>query len=247
MDFCFLVPNYNHPQRIRALVTALSEYRLPIVIVDDGSEQLTRDILIAIAKANALVHLETLPYNQGKGAAVKHGLSIAQQMGFTHAFQIDADFQHDISVLKRYFDQARKRPKAMICGKPVFDRSIPKARLYGRKFTDMWVIIETLSRDIEDAMCGFRIYPVDASLAVINHRFIGNRMDFDTEILVRLYWRGVPLIFLPVRVFYHPDNTSNFRGLEDNVRISLMHTRLVLGMLPRIPLLLYRKWSRRHD
>ena len=246
MDCCFLVPNYNHPQRIRALVTELSAYRLPIVIVDDGSEQQTKDILMAIAQSNALVHLETLPHNQGKGAAVKHGLKTAGQLGFTHAFQIDADFQHDISVLESYLDQARKHPQAVICGKPLFDHSIPKARLYGRKFTDMWVVIETLSCDIEDAMCGFRIYPVDISLAVIQSSSIGNRMDFDTEILVRLYWRGVKLMFLPVRVFYHPDNTSNFRGLEDNIRISLMHTRLVIGMLPRIPLLLYRKW-RQHD
>ncbi|MDG2682298.1 glycosyltransferase family 2 protein, partial [Vibrio parahaemolyticus] len=70
------------------------------------------------------------------------------------------------------------------------------------------------------------------------------RMDFDIEILVRMYWEGVDIDFVPTRVIYPEGGISHFDALWDNVKISWMHTRLFFGMLPRIPSLLARK--RRH-
>jgi hypothetical protein len=91
-------------------------------------------------------------------------------------------------------------------------------------------------------MCGFRVYP----LAPVANLYgagevIGQRMDFDTEIMVRLFWRGTPVSDLPVSVIYPPDNTSNFDLWRDNLRISGMHARLFFGMLRRAPRLLLRK------
>jgi hypothetical protein len=88
--------------------------------------------------------------------------------------------------------------------------------------------VETFSFDIADSMCGFRIYPLPLLARVIDRARIGARMDFDTEIAVRMHWRGAPVINVPTRVIYPPDNISNFEMLADNVRISLMHTRLAL-------------------
>ena len=66
-------------------------------------------------------------------------------------------------------------------------------------------------------------------------------MDFDTEIMVRLSWKGVRIISVPTRVTYPRDGISHFRMLEDNVYISRMHTRLFFGMLWRLPALLSRR------
>jgi hypothetical protein len=88
--------------------------------------------------------------------------------------------------------------------------------------------VETFSFDIADAMCGFRVYPLRAVERVIARTNVGARMDFDIEIAVRLYWRGVPVVNIPTRVTYPPGNISNFQMFEDNVRISLMHARLTL-------------------
>ena len=63
--------------------------------------------------------------------------------------------------------------------------------------------------------------------------------------LVRLHWAGVPFAHLPTRVTYPPGGISHFRLWRDNVLISAMHTALFFGMLPRIPLLLARKWKRK--
>lgn len=92
-------------------------------------------------------------------------------------------------------------------------------------------------------MCGFRVYPIAPVLRLAATTPLGRRMDFDTEVMVRLYWQGNNSYFLPTRVTYPPDGVSHFDALKDNVRISLMHTRLFLSMLPRIPSLLMRRRS----
>jgi predicted LPLAT superfamily acyltransferase len=99
--------------------------------------------------------------------------------------------------------------------------------------------VETLSVRIPDTMCGFRLYPLPAVSRLLESGVtLGRRMDFDTEIAVRLFWAGTPIASLPVKVIYPPGNTSNFRMIADNVRISVMHTRLVFTMLLRIPTIL---------
>jgi hypothetical protein len=113
--------------------------------------------------------------------------------------------------------------------------------VYGRALTNFWVCVETLSLAVKDAQCGFRLYPLASTCAVIERGGIPARMDFDIAIIVRLAWHGVPIDNLPTRVIYPPGGISHFDMLADNARISLAHTVLVLGMLLRLPLLLARK------
>src|SRR6202034_1264151 len=107
-----------------------------------------------------------------------------------------------------------------ICGHAVFDQSAPIGRRIGRWVTHVWVFVETLSFLVTDSMCGLRAYPLEAATALANSEPIGDRMEFDTDVLVRLCWRGVPVVMVPVRVSYPPGNTSNFRVWRDNVRIT---------------------------
>ncbi|MEH6477835.1 MAG: hypothetical protein V7727_19245, partial [Sneathiella sp.] len=125
-------------------------------------------------------------------------------------------------------------PADLITAKPVYDESMPTARKIGRWFTHVWVWVETLSFNISDSMCGFRVYPVSQTLDVIRREHVGKRMDFDTSVMVRLYWRGVDVVEIPSNVIYPAENTSNFQVVGDNIRITLMHTRLVFGMLARL-------------
>jgi hypothetical protein len=90
-------------------------------------------------------------------------------------------------------------------------------------------------------MCGFRVYPLPAVVSLIDSARLGRRMDFDPEVLVRLHWRGVPIVNRPTRVTYPSDGVSHFRLWRDNALISAMHARLFLGMLLRLPWLLWRK------
>jgi glycosyltransferase involved in cell wall biosynthesis len=239
---CALVPIYNHGATIARTVHALRAHGLPVLVVDDGSDAPTRAVLDALAQElPGAMRLLRLPRNQGKGRALAAGLRAAHAAGYSHALQIDADGQHDTADAPRFLAAARARPDALVCGAPVYDASVPRGRLYGRYVTHACVWLETLSLDIRDSMCGYRLYPLDATCAEIERRPPPARMDFDTEIAVRLHWRGVPVVNLPTRVTYPENGLSHFRMLRDNLRISAMHTRLLLGMLPRAPRLLRRR------
>lgn len=238
-----VIPIYNHKDAIGNTVAHLAVHGLPIFIVDDGSDAATQAVLTALARQYASqVTLLRLPVNGGKGAAVMAGLRAAYAAGYTHALQIDADGQHDAADVPRFLAAAAASPDAVILGSPVYDDSVPKARLYGRYVTHVWVWIETLSFDIRDSMCGFRIYPLALACKLIDDVALPTRMDFDIEILVRLHWRRARIVTLPTRVTYEPGGLSHFDVLWDNVRISKSHTRLVAGMLARLPVLLAGKF-----
>lgn len=240
---CFLIPCYNHGSTVAEVVSSLSVFELPILLVDDGSNQQTKQALSNVAQQTH-VHLITLEQNQGKGGAVMAGIRQAQQLGFSHVIQIDADGQHDLQALPKLLAASKQHPNHLISGQPIYDDSVPKARLYGRYATHIWVWIETLSFTIKDSMCGFRAYPVNLTAEVLNNHKIGTRMDFDIEILVRMYWHGVDIDFVETRVIYPEGGVSHFDALWDNVKISWMHSKLFFGMLPRIPQLLKRNQSR---
>ncbi len=237
-----VVPCYNHPQTIGHMVESLRARGLHVVVVDDGCEPGCARVLDELAtQQGAGMSLVRLPLNQGKGGAMMAGLRLALALGYSHALQIDADGQHDVDDLDKFLAAAARQPDAVICGVPVYDASVPKGRLYGRYLTHVWVWINTLSLDIRDSMCGYRVYPLQPAVSLIDQVCLGRRMDFDPELLVRLHWRAVPLVSLPTKVSYPLDGVSHFKMLQDNVLISRMHARLFLGMLLRLPQLLWRK------
>lgn len=238
---CAVVPVYNHERGLPAVVRALLAEELPCVIVDDASSPAAAKIIDELAQ-HPSVHLLRHSHNQGKGAAVSSGLREASRLGFSHALQVDADGQHDLGRVALFLDRASQAPDALICGYPEYDSSVPKGRFYARYLTHVWVWINTLSLSIRDSMCGFRVYPLEPTLALLDATPLGKRMDFDTEILVRLHWREQPMVWLPTHVHYPADGVSHFRLWRDNLLISSMHARLFGGMLLRAPALLWRRW-----
>lgn len=240
---CVLIPCYNHGAMMSGVLDRIQLFNLPCIVVDDGSDKTTQDELARLAAEYSNLTLIRLPVNAGKGAAVISGIEAAADAGFSHAVQVDADGQHAIEDIPRLLALAKEHPAALISGQPIYDDSVPRSRLYGRWVTHFWVWIETLSMQLEDSMCGFRVYPVAPTLQLAQRVTLGKRMDFDTEVMVRLYWQGNPSYFIPTRVIYPQDGLSHFDALKDNLRISLMHTRLFFGMLPRIPSLLFRRSS----
>ncbi len=228
MKLCAIIPAYRHYLELPRLIAALKDACETVIIVDDGNESPAREAIAALhAPEQGVLAIRQSP-NAGKGAAMMAGFRAAIDRGFTHALQIDADGQHDVADLPKFIAAMRAAPDAVICGQAIYDASVPKARKIGRNITHFWVWVETCSFDIADSMCGYRLYPLNEVAAVLKGGPVGARMDFDTEIAVRLHWRGARIINLPTRVIYPEGNVSNFAMLADNVRISLMHTRLVI-------------------
>ena len=237
---CAVIPVYNHEHAIAAVVDGVKAHGLPVLLVDDGcNEACARELerLSATPGVKLLRHER----NRGKGAAVATGLLAASEMGHSHALQVDADGQHTLGDIDRFLEEAQEHPDSIICGCPLFDASIPRVRFYGRYLTHGMVWFETLSFDIRDSMCGFRLYPLAAVQPLLARGKVGERMDFDTEILVRLHWREVSMRWVDTRVSYPSDGVSHYRMVLDNVGMVSLHVRLTLGMLLRLPMLLWRK------
>jgi glycosyltransferase involved in cell wall biosynthesis len=240
-----VIPVFNHDGVISTRVDAVLAMGLPCILVDDGSGPECAAALAQLAALNAdRVTLVRHAQNRGKGAAVMSGIARAHELGHSHALQIDTDDQHTAGDIPAFLELAREHPSAIIAGQPIFDESVPAARLYFRYLTHILVWIDTMSLEIRDSMCGFRVYPVAPVLELSRRVPLGNRMDFDSEVLVRSWWEGTQIISRRTHVRYPADGVSHFRMFRDNVFMTRMHIRLLLGMVVRSPRLVARLVSR---
>ena len=230
---CLIVPVYDPGPPLARTVASLAATGLPIYLVDDGSSLDTRQELQRIANGQGQVRLLTLARNQGKGAAVMAALRQAGRDGFSHALQVDADGQHDPAAVPAFLALGRARPGAVIAGVPQYDGSVPAARKYWRYLSHLCVWLETRSLDIRDSLCGFRLYPLGPTLALMDRVALPRRMSFDTEVIVRLHWAGVPVLTAPVAVTYPPDGVSHFHPWRDTFMLMGTHARLVLRLPSR--------------
>lgn len=238
---CIVIPVYNHEHAVDAVVQAVLAQKLSCILVDDGSSAGCASLLDRlVADAPTQITLIRHPVNRGKGGAVLTAARYAAQAGYSHMLQIDADGQHRTSDIPRFLAEAAAHPQALIVGRPDFGETVPLSRFYLRYLTHVWVWINTLSWQIKDSMCGFRVYPLLPLIALDQRQKLGKRMNFDTEVLVRLYWEGLEIINVSTPVVYPSDGVSHFRGVLDNFLISRMHATLFFGMLLRLPQLLAR-------
>ncbi|MFN9744513.1 MAG: glycosyltransferase family 2 protein [Betaproteobacteria bacterium] len=242
-----LIPSYNTGEQVYATVRAARAQWAPVWVVVDGSTDGTAAGLLALAAADPLLRVEVLPQNQGKGAAVLHGLQAADAAGFTHVLAMDSDGQHPAELIGEFMRRSQQRPEAMVLGRPVFDASAPLLRVRGRRVSNAWTNLETLGAGVGDSLFGFRVYPVRALIAVMRGQRWMRRFDFDTEAVVRLAWRGVKPLNVDAPVKYlsaDEGGVSHFRYGRDNLLLTWMHTRLMIGFGLRLPLLLWRRWRR---
>ena len=239
--YCILIPHYRHDAELARYLPRLAKAGLPALVVDDGSDIGTRARLRSLVAAHPWVSLFERERNGGKGAAMVDGLRELASRGFTHAISVDADGQHDPDDVGRVLQASRREPGAAFSGRPVFGPDIPKSRLHGRRITNALANFEAGARArIDDAMCGFRVYPLAAILPLCELAGGRRRMEFDIEILVRAVWAGLPLKFFPTHVVYPEGGRSHFRLVRDNVRLTGMHVALLAGGLLRR---LQRVWT----
>ena len=197
---CVLIPTYDNPRTIKDVVESVLPYLRDVIVVDDGSGQEARAQIDAL-RDRGLAQVIRRETNGGKGAAVKTGLRAAHALGYTHVLQLDADGQHDARDIPRFLAEACAAPSALVLGAPKFAKDAPRARVYGRMLSVGFVHLETDGKPIQDPLCGYRVYPVEAALRCAPR---ADRMDFDPEIAVRMVWSGVKVKNLPTHVRYIP-------------------------------------------
>jgi glycosyltransferase involved in cell wall biosynthesis len=249
-DHLVLIPTYNTGSIVLQTVAAVRRVWQPVWVVIDGSTDGTDEALRRLADQDEQLRVMVLQRNQGKGAAVLHGLRAAAAAGYTHALVMDADGQHPAAKIPELMASSQANPDALILGQPIFDDRAPPERVLWRRMSNFWVHLETLSSGIGDSLFGFRVYPIEPLVAIMERQRWMRRFDFDAEAAVRLCWRGVRAINIAVPVRYlspEEGGVSHFRYLRDNLLLTWMHTRLVLEFVLRAPRLLARRLrSSRH-
>jgi len=106
---------------------------------------------------------------------------------------------------------------------------MPSKNTFANKFSNFWFKLET-GISLPDTQSGFRLYPLEP---IKNMRFFSDKYELEVEILVRLAWKDVPVTWIPISVYYPPEEerVSHFRPFRDFSRISVLNTVLVLVTL----------------
>jgi len=223
-ELAALIPALDCEATIGAVVRGTLAHVTRVLVIDDGSGDRTADA----AKAAGAEVLRQ-PENRGKGAALRTGLRALRERGATHALTLDGDAQHypdDIPALLRASAEA---PHALVLGARQHEPgSLVPIRAFGNRFANRWVRI-ACGKDLEDTQSGFRVYPIEATLALGCR---AKRFAFETEVVIQAARAGLPIRSVPVRVWNPPagERTSHFRGFSDTVRIVFT----VIGLLLRI-------------
>lgn len=240
-----LIPSFNPGEKVYETVRSARQYWNPVWVVIDGSTDGSEIELKKMAAEDHGLRVIHLPQNKGKGAAVLQGLHIAATEGYTYVLTMDSDGQHPADLIPSFMAESIKRPNTMILGKPVFDSNAPNIRVQGRKLSNWWSNVVTLWAGIGDSLFGFRVYPIDPLRKVMRFQPWMRHFDFDPEAAIRLSWRGVKVHNIPAAVLYFNVNeggVSHFRYLRDNILLTWMYTRLLIGFLLRLPILIIRRF-----
>ncbi len=217
-----LIPTYNNAASLEGVLRKVLEFTDCVLVVNDGSTDDTEKIVSRFSE----VELISYPKNIGKGWALRKGFAHALQKGFDYVITIDSDGQHNPTDLPVFLSEIEVFPNTIIMGaRNMAQASVPGKSSFGNKFSNFWFWFETGIR-LPDTQTGFRCYPIRAMEGM---KFFTRKFEFEIEVIVRSVWRGIPITFVPVNVYYPPkeERVSHFRPFTDFARISVLNTVLV--------------------
>lgn len=220
---CVIIPTYNNAPFLKGVLDDVLSYTDEIIVVNDGCT----DGSAAILKEYAQLKIIELSENGGKGNALKVGFEKAIEMGFERAITMDSDGQHLAKDLVNLVTEANQFPDALIVGARILvQENMPGKNSFANKFSNFWFRFET-GIDAPDTQSGFRYYPLHLFK---NTRYFSWKYEFELEVLVRAAWKGVPLKFVKIDVYYPPpeERISHFKSVPDFTRISILNTIFVL-------------------
>ena len=229
LKVCLLIPTYNHAQFLCKVLEQSAAVPIPIMVINDGSTDNTKQVIEEFEKGKSdfpFHYVHQYP-NQGKGAALKRGASLARNLGYQSMITIDSDGQHNPNEIALFIEKATLDPKAIIVGSRGFDHeNMPQKNSFANRFSNFWFRLQT-TIPLPDTQSGFRYYPL---FVFEKKRWLTDRYNFELEILVRNVWREVKVIDIPIHVYYPPKDirVTHFRPFIDFARISLLNTLLTL-------------------
>lgn len=221
---CVIIPTFNNEKTLRKVIEDTLQYTDQLIVINDGATDSTPNILEQFKNSFTTI---THPVNSGKGIALRNGFKKALEMGFDYAITLDSDGQHFPSDLEHFLDKLQQHPESLVIGaRNMNSENVPGGSSFGNKFSNFWFQIETGIK-LPDTQSGFRLYPI-RKMQKIN--FFCSRFEFEIEVIVKAAWRAIPVLSMPVKIFYAKgaDRVSHFRPTKDFMRISVLNTYLVI-------------------
>lgn len=220
------MPTYNNFGTLPEVIQDLKLYTSNIVIVNDGSTDLTSEILCSFPELQIL----NFPKNMGKGEALKQGFKFAENLGYDYAVTIDSDGQHypdDLDIFLRELENKKEGDQEILLvgDRNMSQEGIPGKSTTGNKFSNFWFLVVS-GVQLKDTQSGYRLYP----LKIVNSiKLYTRKFEFEIEVIVKASWRNVKVKNIPIKVFYDKDNrVTHFRPFKDIVRIVLLYMWFVL-------------------
>ena len=228
MRCAFVIPLYNHAATLATVVERAREVGYPIIIVDDGSTDGGAELADQLEGVARVIHH---PENQGKGAALIHGMEAAAELA-DWAVSVDADGQHDPREAARLVAAIPDGQRPIVIGARKGmgpGGSVPWTSRFGRKFSNFWIWAAG-GHLVSDSQSGFRVYPLPETLEL---RPRSRHFQYEVELLVLAAWQGVPVVEAPVKVHYEPKGKriSHFRPWQDFWRNSFAFSRLITARI----------------
>jgi glycosyltransferase involved in cell wall biosynthesis len=230
-----VIPAYNEAASLRQVAeTALAQHAW-VIIVDDGSTDATSQCVAGLP-----LTLLSLAINQGKAAALLHGMKHALQHGATAIMTMDADGQHRAEDIPRLLEASQAHPDRLIIGSRLHDRrQFPTRRYLANRFANFWVAWAA-GYPLSDSQSGFRVYPGDLMRAYLAACRTTHGFVFESEIIIEAGRRGyAPLAVAVPAIYVASARKSHFRPVLDIARITRM---VALKLLQRglCPVCLWR-------
>ena len=239
-----VIPAYNESHRLPATLSKVMaylearDYSYEVLVVDDGSDDTTCDVVDKLAAEHPHLQLVRNPH-RGKGYAVRTGMLRAVGHYILYS---DADFSAPIEEIEKLlpylegkYDIAMGSREGM--GAKRFDE--PGYRhLMGRVF-NTFVRLVALPQ-FNDTQCGFKAFRKEAAYTLFRglHLYGDNAGDvkgamvtgFDVEVLyLGLRW-GYKVKEVPVKWYYAPGTKVNplkdsYRMFKDIVKVRMNDLR----------------------
>jgi len=223
-----VIPCYNEAGRLGHLLKTLKSFDqkwtspLEIILVDDGSTDDTAKIIEEKFPTNfsgdTSFNFVKLPQNEGKGGALKAGVTVATG---DHILTLDADMATRPQELRKWLAKLPKKTfntnQILIGSREHADSQVEAQgirRLAGWIFNFFIQLFTNLN--LRDTQCGFKLYPKAAAQKLFGD-LKSNGWAHDVELLYRGKLAGYEIQSMPVKWDAMDDSKINL--LTDSIKM----------------------------
>ena len=193
-----IIPAYNPPfYFIKLLEDIRNITNIPIIVIDDGSQP-----KIKIKPTIDRLTLSRNKNNEGKGYSLLKAFNLSLKNGYTHAITMDADSQHDPSLISKFLSVNENI--IIVCGNRDFNSGMPFIRKLSNVITSK-IISLLCSKIILDSQCGYRRYRLES---ICKKTYLENGFQFETEVLIKILKKKRSVVHVSIPTIYGYESSS---------------------------------------